>query len=65
MRSGRRADCRGVGRWKEAMSWVRMTPTSAALSDTNFRKDHRKCAVLDVVEFLVEAGEEAEFCILG
>lgn len=40
-------------------------PTSAALSDTNFRKDHRKCAVLDVVEFLVEAGEEAEFCILA
>lgn len=37
----------------------------AALSDMIFRKDHRNCDVLDVVEVLVETGDEAEFCILG
>ena len=39
---------------------VTLTPT--ALSDVIFRKDHRNCEVLDVVEALVEIGEDAEFC---
>lgn len=42
-----------------------VTLTSAVLSDTIFRKDHRNREILDVVVFLVETGEEAEFCILG
>ena len=42
---------------------VALSPT--ALSVTISRKDHRNCDVLDVVEVLVETGDEAEFCILG
>lgn len=42
---------------------VALSPT--ALSDTISRKDHRNCDMLDVVQVLVETGDEAEFCILG
>lgn len=42
---------------------VALSPT--ALSDTISRKDHRNCEMLDVVQVLVETGDEAEFCILG
>lgn len=42
---------------------VALTPQCSPTSV--FRKDHRKFEVLDVVEFLVETGEEAEFCFLG
>lgn len=42
-----------------------MRPSALQHSDMIFRKDHRNCDVLDVVEVLVETGDEAEFCILG
>lgn len=42
---------------------VALSPT--ALSDTISRKDHRNCDMLDVVQVLVETGDEAEFSILG
>lgn len=42
-----------------------VTPPLQCSQTRIFRKDHRNREVLDVVEFLVETGEEAEFCIPG